>query len=194
MSRAKQVTEHYFQVHGLQVQAPEGLNDALKDAIKQLKSNLYGPSRTELTPTEVAMLERAGVDVDEQPEKDDPMLEYAKEFAAIVATSLSPAEVAKRLNITPVRVRQLIREHALFAIRIDGRWHVPVFQFYGDALVPNISRVNARVATLNAVSVMRWYTTEDPELEDSNGRILTPLEWLKTGHHAETLIAITPES
>jgi hypothetical protein len=163
MSRAKQVTEHYFQVHGLQVQAPEGLNDALKDAIKQLRSNLYGPSRTELTPTEVA-------------------------------TSLSPAEVAKRLNITPARVRQLIREHALFAIRIDGRWHVPVFQFDGDALVPNISRVNARVATLNAVSVMRWYTTEDPELEDSNGRILTPLEWLKTGHHAETLIAITPES
>ena len=194
MTTAKQITEHYFQVHGLQAQAPERLNDALKDAIKQLQANLYGPSRTELTPSEVAMLERAGVDVDEHPERDDPMLEYAKEFAAILATSLSPVEVAKRLKLTPVRVRQLIREHALYAIRIEGRWHVPVFQFDGDALVPNIGRVNARLAALNAVSVMRWYTTPDPALEVTNGQILTPLEWLKTGRHAEALIAIAPDA
>jgi hypothetical protein len=172
----------------------ERLEEALKDAIDKLKTNLYGPSRTELTPTEIAMLERASVDLDEHPEHQDPMLTYATEFAAILATSLTPVAVGERLKVTPVRVRQLIRQHALFAIRVDSRWQVPIFQFDGDVLVPNIGRVNARLAELDAVSVMRWYTEKDPELEDSNGRIMTPLEWLKAGRGVEELIKIAPES
>ena len=194
MSTAEQARDHYFQVHGLKAEAPERLEEALKDAIEKLKTNLYGPSRTELTPTEIAMLERAGVDLDEHPEYQDPMLTYATEFAAILATSLTPVVVAKRLRITPVRVRQLIRQHTLFAIRVDSRWQVPIFQFDGDVLVPNIGRVNARLAQLDAVSVMRWYTEKDPELEDSNGRIMTPLEWLKAGRGVDELIKIAPES
>jgi len=186
--------EHYFQLHGLQADAPEKLNEALQAAIGQLETTIYGSTSSELTVNEVAMLERAGVDLQEHPKRSDPMMGYATEFAAILATSLTPAQVAKTLALTPVRVRQLIREGSLYAIRIEGRWHVPVFQLDGAAMVPNIGQVNEQLAGLDAVSVMRWYTTRDPELENPDANDLTPLEWLKTGRGVETLLAIVPDA
>lgn len=186
--------ERYFQLHGLQAEAPAKLNKALQAAIGQLQTTIYGSSRSELTAGETAMLERAGVDLEEHPERDDPMMGYATEFAAILATSLTPAEVARTLDVTPVRVRQMIREGSLYAIRVAGRWHVPIFQIDGEALVPNIGRVNERLQALDAVSVMRWYTSHDPELENADGNSLTPLEWLKAGRDVNVLLAIVPEA
>lgn len=45
---------------------------------------------TKLTDAETAMLEDAGVEVDERPDERDPMLDYATEFADLRATSLTP--------------------------------------------------------------------------------------------------------
>lgn len=194
MSTAHKAYDHYFQLHGLRAEAPAKLNRALQTAIEQLQTNLYGPSRSELTAAEIAMLERAGVDLDEHPELQDPMMVYATEFAAILATSLTPKAVAKRVNLTPVRVRQLIRDHSLFAIRVEGRWKIPAFQIDGNRIVPNIGQVNACLAGLDAVSVMRWYTTADPELEDDQGRAMSPLDWLKSGRNADVVAKITPET
>ena len=140
------------------------------------------------------MLERAGVDMDERAESADPVLRFAAEYAAILATSMTPSEVAKLLGLTPVRVRQMIRQRSLYAIRVEGRWHVPIFQFDGNALIPNIGQVNERLAELDPVSAMRWYTTADPELEDSPGNLMTPLEWLKTGRNARTVVQIVPDA
>ena len=57
-------------------------------------------------------------------------------FGAILATCLTPAEAAARLGgITQVRVRQMIREGALYAVRIENRWRIPVFQLDRDGLV-----------------------------------------------------------
>jgi len=194
MSTAEQPGNHYFQLHGLRAQAPQALNAALKVAIGQLQTNLYGPAKSELTPAEIALFDRVGVDLDEHPEQDDPLLEYATEFAAILATSLTPTKAAELIERTPVRVRQLIRQNELYAIRVASRWHVPTFQFDGNALIPNIVLLNPELAELDPVSVVRWYTSKDPELEDSNGNTLTPLEWLKTGHDAQKLIKIVPEA
>ena len=48
--------------------------------------------------------------------------------------------------------------------------------------MPNIGPVNATLpATLDAVSVLRWYTRPDPELEAPGGDILSPLDWLRAG-------------
>ena len=194
MSTTHKAYDHYFQLHGLRAQAPAKLNRALQAAIEQLQTNLYGPSRSELTVAETAMLERAGVDLDEHPELQDPMMVYATEFAAILATSLTPTAVAERVKLTPVRVRQLIRDHSLFAIRVGGRWKVPAFQIDGNRIVANIGQVNACLAGLDAVSVMRWYTTVDPELEDEQGRAMSPLDWLKSGRNADVVVKIAPEA
>ena len=103
------------------------------------------------------------------------------------------AQAAARLGgVTQVRVRQLIADGTLYAVRIDGRWKIPVFQFQPDGLVPNIGVVNAVVPrTLDAVSVVRWYTTPDDELETPDGHPLSPLAWLQGGRnpapgHGET--------
>ena len=183
---------HYFQTHGLDAESPDGLNAALRQAIGTLRRTLYAPSINELTPGEVAALRQAGADVDEHPDRDDPVGAYVAAFGAILATSLSPAQAAARLGgVTPVRVRQIIADGTLYAVRIDGRWKVPVFQFQQDGLVPNIGVVNAVVPrTLDAVSVVRWYTTPDNELEMPGGRPLSPLAWLQGGRDPAPVIDI----
>ena len=182
----------YFQMYGLNAQAPEALNDALRGAIESMHRTLYAPSRDELTPSELELLGRAGVDVEESPLRADPMIEYATEFAAILTSSLSPAQAGERLGgITAVRVRQMIRERSLFALRLEARWRIPGFQLGDEGLVPDIGAVNAALpATLDPVSVLRWYTRPDPELEAPGGEILSPLEWLRSGMGAAPVVTL----
>ena len=176
-------TDHYFQMHGLSAAAPDALNAALQAAIESLRRTLYAPSLNELTGQEVTLLRQAGADVEEHTDGDDPVATYVAAFGAILATALSPAQAAARLGgITQVRVRQMIREGTLYAVQVDGRWKIPVFQLDGNGLVPNIGAVNAVVPrTLDAVSVLRWYTTPDTGLETSDGRTVSPLAWLGNG-------------
>ena len=148
---------------------------------------LYGPDRTGLPHTETAMLEHAGADIDERPDDPNPMLEYTTEFAAVLATSLTPATLAQKLGFTPRRVRRMIRKQSLYAMKIGGRLHVPAYQLSGHALVPNIARVNQAAAHLDPVSVQRWFTTPHPELQD-----MTPLDWLKAGREVDAVLRVVP--
>ena len=178
--RSEQV---YFQMYGLSAHAPEALNTALRRAIESMHRTLYAPSRDELTPSEIALLEQAGAAVEESPQRSDPMMAHAVEFGAILATSLSPAQAGRRLGgVTAVRVRQMIRDRTLHALRIEGRWKIPVFQFQDGGLVPNVGAVNpALPPTLDPVSVLRWYSRPDPELKAPGGEALSPLDWLRAG-------------
>ena len=182
----------YFQMYGLSAQAPEALNTALRRAIESMHRTLYAPSKDELTPSELALLEQAGVEVEESPRRSDPMMAYATEFGAILATSLSPARAGERLGgVTAVRVRQMIRERSLHALRLEGRWKIPVFQFRDEGLVPNIGAVNpALPPTIDPVSVLRWYTRPDPELEAPGGEVLSPLDWLRAGMEPAPVVAL----
>ena len=189
---ARQSENLYFQMYGLTVPAPEALNEALRRAIESMHRTLYAPSRYELTPSELALLDRAGVDVEEHPDREDPMTVYATEFGAILATSLSAIRAGERLGgVTAVRVRQMIRERSLYAVRLEGRWRIPIFQFQDEGLVPNIVAVNpALPPTLDPVSVLRWYTRPDPELESAGGDVLSPLDWLRAGLDPATVVRI----
>lgn len=85
----------------------------------------------------------------------------------------------------------MIRERALYAVRIENRWKIPIFQLDRDGLVPNVGLVNAAVPrTLDPVSVLRWYTAPDPQLETADGRALSPLQWLKAGLPPKPVIEI----
>lgn len=183
---------HYYQMFGLSARSPQALNTALKHAIESMHRTLYAPSASELTSSELALLKKAGVDLVEHADRDDPMLDYATEFAAILTTSLTAAEAAKRLHdVTAVWIRQKIRDGSLYGIRIDGRWKIPAFQFERKSLVPNISTVNAIIPrTLDAVSVQRFYTTPDPELETPAGELVSPLDWLKAGLNPAPVVAL----
>ncbi len=189
---AHPASDRFFQMYGLTAQPPHGLNAALQQAIESMRRTLYAPSKDELTPPELAVLQQAGADIDEHPERDDPVSTYVAAFGAILATGLTPAKAAAQLGgITQVRVRQMIGEGALYAVRVGGRWKIPVFQFGNDGLVPNIGAVNAVVPqALDAVSVLRWYTAPDPELETPDGHVLNPLDWLKAGMDPAPVIEI----
>ena len=182
----------FFQMYGLNAQAPEALNEALQRAIESMHRTLYAPSRDELTPSELELLEQVGVEVEESPRRADPMITYATEFAAILASSLSPAQAGVRLGgVTAVRVRQMIRNRSLFALRLEGRWKIPVFQFGDEGLVPNVGAVNAALpATLDPVSVLRWYSCPDPELVTPAREILSPLDWLRSGMEPGPVVAL----
>ena len=190
--RTQEADDRYFEMHGLTARAPRVLNAALQHAIASLRRTLYGPSVNELTASELAVLRQAGVDLDDHPDRDDPLATYVTAFGAILATCLTPAEAAARLGgITQVRVRQMIREGALYAVRIENRWRIPVFQLDRDGLVPNVGLVNAAVPnTLDPVSVLRWYTAPDSQLETADGRALSPLQWLKAGLPPQPVIEI----
>lgn len=120
------------------------------------------------------------------------MMVYATEFGAILATSLSATLAGERLGgVTAVRVRQMIRERSLYALRLEGRWRIHIFQFQDEGLVPNIVAVNpALPRTLDPVSVLRWYTRPGPELEATGGDVLSPLDWLRAGMDAAPVVEL----
>lgn len=189
---ARKEDNHFFQMYGLSARPPAKLNAALIQAIESMHRTLYSESKGEMTAQELQVLGESGVDVEEHPELEDPLMGYATAFAAILATSLTTAQAAKRLRgVTAVRVRQMIGDRTLYAVRIDNRWRIPEFQFQGDSLVPNIAEINAAIdRDLDAVSVLRWYTSPDPELEAPDGTVLSPLDWLKAGLRQEPVLQL----
>lgn len=181
----------FFQMYGLNAQPPAALNAALKEAIETMHRSIYSASTGELTKAEFDVLNETGVDVEEHPELADPLLEYATDFAAILRTSLSTTEAAKRLRVHPVRIRQMISEKILYAVQINGRWCIPEFQFQENQLVPNIGVVNAVIdRELDAVSILHWYTLPDSDLETTKGEVLSPLGWLTRGLHPESVVKL----
>ena len=87
-------------------------------------------------------------------------------------------------------MRQLIAQRALRAFRIQRNLRIPLFQFQQRGLLPNVTRVNAALSgDLDPVSLWRWYSTPDPELE-SGEEALSPLAWLQSGRDPEPVIAI----
>jgi hypothetical protein len=79
-------------------------------------------------------------------------------------------------------------------VQVAGRWRIPEFQFGRKKLVPNIGDVNAVIdREFDAVSVQRWYTMPNPELETSDGEVLSPLAWLKRGLPPDRLLPIARE-
>ncbi len=183
--------DYFFQMYGLNARPPAALNAALTQAIQSLRRSIYAESAGELTEAELKVLRESGVDVEEHPKLPDPLLEFATDFAAILKTSLSTSQAADRLGVHAVRIRQMIADRSLYAVRIDGRWRVPEFQFQGNRLVPNIGEVNAAIDRgLDAVSVLRWYTSPEPELESADDTVLSPLAWLKRGLLPEPVVQL----
>jgi hypothetical protein len=182
----------YFQAHGLAVAAPEKLNKALVLAIDQMHRSLYGESATELTAAEASVLQAGGFDLNESTDKD-PLAETATVFAALLNTSLTAKAAAERLGVHGSRIRQMLTERTLYGFHINHRWQIPGFQFAGNALVPNIGKVNAVLdPDLHPVAVYQWYMTPDADLE-MDDQPLSPLDWLKAGYPLEPVLQSASE-
>jgi hypothetical protein len=182
----------YLQAHGLAVTAPETLNRALALAIDQMHRSLYGESATELTAAEASVLQTGGFDLNESTD-NDPLADTATVFAALLNTGLSAKEAAQRLGVQDTRIRQMLTERTLYGFHIDHRWQIPEFQFAGNALVPNIGKVNAALdPDLHPVAVYQWYIMPNADLE-MDDRPLSPLAWLKAGYPVDPVLQSAAE-
>ncbi len=177
----------FLQTHGIGL-TPRELDSLMAEAVSSLLRTLYrGDPRQDLTKSETEALERAGFELNPGDlGAADPLARSAAEYAALIKTSLSTSRVAAMLGVkaSTVRKRLSSRPPSLYGIRLDFRWHVPRFQFYGDRLLPGLAEVIARLdPELHPVAVYRWFTTSNPDLvpDSESEEGMSPRDWLRLG-------------
>ncbi len=187
MSETARSTVAFLHTHGIEV-TPERLDFLVKEAVSRLHRTLYrSNARTDLTLAEAEALEKGGFVLEpDVAGGEDPLAQTVAEYAALLKSSLSTAEAAKRLGVDPSRIRQRLTSEppTLYGIRIGASWYIPELQFDGNELVRGIGEVVSQLdPELHPVAVLRWLTTPSPDLpaDEAQGRNLSPRDWLRLG-------------
>jgi hypothetical protein len=188
MAEPLKLPSQLFLTHrGIDV-APDSLNRMLREAVSRMHRALYpADPRSDLTPPEVAALEQGGFELTPVAlGMADPLARTAAEYGALLETSLSVREAARKLGVDPSRIRQRLTAlpPTLYGVRLGSGWAIPEFQFEGDALLPGLSEVVSRLdSQLHPIAIFRWFTTPHsdlvhPDLED---RPVSPRDALRLG-------------
>ena len=182
-------TVAYLHTHGIRV-APSTLDEMVREAVARLQRTLYRPDpRPDLTEAEAEALRRGGF-VLEPTElgAEDPLVQTAAEFAALLKESLPTAAAAERLGVDPSRIRQRLTSEppSLYGIRLESGWVIPQFQLEGNSPLPGLADVVSGLdPELHPVSVYRWFTLPCSDLvlerEGEEPRRLSPRDWLRLG-------------
>ncbi|HEY7215584.1 MAG TPA: hypothetical protein VIC28_13220 [Thermoanaerobaculia bacterium] len=195
-SASRASTMAFLHSHGIEVE-PESLDSMVREAITRLPRTLYPrDSRGELTEAEAEVLEQGGFVLEpESSATEDPLALTVAEYAALLKSSLSTSEAAKRLGVDSSRIRQRLTSvpPTLYGIRVGSSWYIPEFQFDGDELIRGIGEVIAQLdPELHPVAVFRWFTTPNPDLSngDRRGGSLSPREWLRLGFPVQPAVEL----
>jgi hypothetical protein len=136
-----------------------------------------------LSADEVAGLEAVQADLRPRAARErDPRADAAASYAAVLAASLSVAEVARQLRIDASRVRHRLAAGQLLGVRRTDGWRLPAWQFGADGHpLPGIERV-LRVLSreVHPVAVSRFFLTAAPELRVGRTAV-SPRDWLAGG-------------
>jgi len=180
----------YLAQRGLAGETVQGLNDALRVVLDSMEPKLYESDGSGLTEEEKSVLEAGGARL-EAEDGDDPFAAATVSYAALVHTSKSTKETADTLGITPGRIRQMVADRSLYSFVIDNRRYLPLFQFNGNQLVGNITKVNqALPVRMHPVAVLNWYELANRDLvvNEEENLTLSPLDWLKGGYPIEDVL------
>jgi hypothetical protein len=154
---------------------------------------------TELSVDEVEFLQRAGVDLSDLSLPvaglASPLARTTAEYAVLLASSLSPTQIAERIGQDESRVRQRINHHTLYAVREGRGWRVPVFQLdrTGHALLPGLNLIIPHMYDAHLVEVVRWFILPQVDLEDANDQPLSPRDWLLNGNDPRVAAQVAEE-
>lgn len=154
--------------------------------------------REALPADELAFLQQAGVALDElAPLPADvvpPEVRTAGKLASILATALPVPEAAARLGIDASSLRHRLAVPSVYAVRANGAWKLPLFQFTDtlDAIVPGFGELAPALADLHPVDVFNWFTLPHVDLEVA-GRRVSPRAWLLSGGTPKRLICLLDE-
>ena len=132
---------------------------------------------------ELAALTAVGADLRRRRRNEtDPRAGAAASTAAVLADTVSVAEVAERLGVDTSRVRHRLASRTLLGIRRTGGWRLPSWQFGADGLpLPGLQRVlRALPDDMPPLVVARFFAAPQPELS-LDGRPVSVRDWLAAG-------------
>jgi len=155
-------------------------------------------ARAALPADELAFLQQAGVAPDDlAPLPADvvpPEVRTAGKLASILASALPVPDAAVRLSVDASTLRHRLAVPSVYAIRANGAWKLPLFQFSDtlDAIIPGFGDLAPALVNLHPVDVFNWFTLPhvDLEIEESS---VSPREWLLSGGSPKRLIALLDE-
>lgn len=125
-------------------------------------------------------------------EEADPVARSVAEYAALLASSRSVAEMAKLLGVETSRIRQRLGDRTIYGIKSGRTWRLPAFQVEGRGLVPNIGAVLREVpADLHPVALQSWFAAACVDLlPPVSDAPMSPRQWLCAGHDAGPVIEL----
>lgn len=182
---ATEYASGYLEARG--ISSPRAVTEALRRVLDSMEPMVYESPTRGLTEQEQAILREGGLRLERTGERD-LVAEGAVRFAALVERSLSAEEVAKRLQVTPGRVHQMISSRELYSFRLDGKRLVPDFQIRDGKLLPNIGQVNKVLPrTMHPLGIFNWYHQPNADLfvDDGMEALLSPLDWLAMGRDVD---------
>jgi hypothetical protein len=143
---------------------------------------------------EQAALQEGGLIAERVREtRSSPVTQAQAEFARLCADALTVEQAARLLGVNTSRIRQRLTGDSptLFGLKLGGRWTLPGFQFRRGRVVPGLDKVIPAVPRdLDPVSVHRWLTTPDEDLEIGGGRPVSPLDWLAMGRDPAAVVGL----
>ena len=153
-----------------------------------------------LTVAERRFLKGSGFSLEEPPLDEDPVVWGEHEYGRLVGDSLTTSQLAAKMGVTEGRIRQRLlgEPRTLLGIRTARGWRVPLYQFRRRKppmdLVPGLEKVIPRLdPEHHPVSIHRWLTGPDPDLEDEAGNALSPLSWLRAGRSPSVVAELAAE-
>jgi hypothetical protein len=150
----------------------------------------------DLSAQETAALRRGGFAmIGVTPEGPNALTLTAADYAVLRETSLSVREAARRLELDPSGIWQLLTERKIYGLQVKGVWKIPLFQLDGDRLLPGLEEVVPRLAgDLHPVAVHSWFTTPNPDLTPEDLELaLSPREWLLAGYPPKAIAELAAE-
>jgi hypothetical protein len=109
--------------------------------------------------------------------------------AAQPAEWLTLPDIAERLDLPVTRVHQMIRDHALIAVRRDGVLRVPAELVAGDNVRKHLPGVLTLLydAGYNDEDVLRWLFTADESLPGTPATALSGTKAREVKRRAQAL-------
>lgn len=145
-----------------------------------------------LSADEVAGLQAVQADLRPRGRRErDPRADAAAGYAAVLAGSLTVAEVAEALGIDGSRVRHRLAARQLLGVRRTEGWRLPTWQFGADGHpLPGLEQVlRVLPPDLHPVALTRFFISAAPELRIGRAPV-SPRDWLAGGGDPQPVAAL----